>query len=561
MADVGIVFQKMLVLLLMMSVGFAAGKTGIMTQQGNHCLSVLINKVTMPCMLLHASVCGERVLENGDVLLLTGLYFAGFALMIVLARLYRLALHPAREDSGVYELLMIFPNSAFIGIPVAAAIYGSTAVFGISLLNLPFYVALYCYGVSLIQGVPMGKVDLKQIFSPLMITSILGLALYLCNIRLPDLLAEPMQTIGQISTPGAMMLIGSTLADAACNFYGNFTQRDVKIYISCRIFYRTCPGNIAKAENICYIIFGMSSYDGGYTMNTQHLQYLIEIERTRSVSQAAENLFIGQPNLSRILHEMEANLGFKIFERTSKGVRSTERGAIFLQHAKSIIRELERIDALGPRHPVENRLRICIPRAAFILDLTADYLNTLPTDQNLDSVVRECHARQAIEMLENGEVEVGIIRFRSEYRDYFEEQSVSRGFGFQILSRYRYQLLLPQTHALADKQLITGQDLAGLPEIVHGDTFRKGPKVEEGLRRKIYTVDRLAQLRLLETIPGAYMWCAPIPDRCLARWSLVQKPSNINQTVYHDALVYQLQYDMTQIERGFVEFVQQRYQK
>ena len=69
----------------------------------------------------------------------------------------------------------------------------------------------------------MGKVDLKQIFSPLMITSILGLALYLCNIRLPDLLAEPMQTIGQISTPGAMMLIGSTLADvplkkAVCNW-------------------------------------------------------------------------------------------------------------------------------------------------------------------------------------------------------------------------------------------------------------------------------------------------------------------------------------------------------
>lgn len=76
MADVGIVFQKMLVLLLMMSVGFAAGKLGVMTQQGNHCLSVLINKVTMPCLLLHASVSGERVLGNGDVLLLTGLYFA-----------------------------------------------------------------------------------------------------------------------------------------------------------------------------------------------------------------------------------------------------------------------------------------------------------------------------------------------------------------------------------------------------------------------------------------------------------------------------------------------------
>ena len=39
-------------------------------------------------------------------------------------------------------------------------------------------------------------------------------------------------------------------------------------------------------------------------MNTQHLQYVVEIERMRSISQAAENLFIGQPNLSRILHDI-----------------------------------------------------------------------------------------------------------------------------------------------------------------------------------------------------------------------------------------------------------------
>ena len=73
-------------------------------------------------------------------------------------------------------------------------------------------------------------------------------------------------------------------------------------------------------------------------MNTQHLQYIIEIERTRSISQAAENLFIGQPNLSRILHDVEQMLGFRIFERSTRGVRPTTRGTIFLQHAKSILR-------------------------------------------------------------------------------------------------------------------------------------------------------------------------------------------------------------------------------
>ena len=113
-------------------------------------------------------------------------------------------------------------------------------------------------------------------------------------------------------------------------------------------------------------------------MNTQHLQYIIEIERTRSISQAAENLFIGQPNLSRILHDVEQMLGFRIFERSTRGVRPTTRGTIFLQHAKSILRETEAIEALGPKRAVAIRLRVCIPRSASMLDLSAHYLAGLP---------------------------------------------------------------------------------------------------------------------------------------------------------------------------------------
>ena len=56
-------------------------------------------------------------------------------------------------------------------------------------------------------------------------------------------------------------------------------------------------------------------------MNTQQLQYLIEIERTRSISQAAANLYMGQPNLSRVLRDIESSIGFPIFERTRKGCK------------------------------------------------------------------------------------------------------------------------------------------------------------------------------------------------------------------------------------------------
>ena len=273
-------------------------------------------------------------------------------------------------------------------------------------------------------------------------------------------------------------------------------------------------------------------------MNTQHLQYIIEIERTRSISQAAENLFIGQPNLSRILHDVEQMLGFRIFERSTRGVRPTTRGTIFLQHAKSILRETEAIEALGPKRAVANRLRVCIPRSAAMLDLTA-----------------ECHARIALETLASGETEIGVIRFRSEYRDYFDEQTSARGLSFELLSKYHYLVTLNQSHPLAGRKSVMRAELDGLPEIVHGDMFRVQGKPEELVRRKIYCVDRLAQMTLLEKIPNSYMLAPAIPEHCIQRWNLVQLPCSDNQSLYLNALVYHKQYAMSEIEAGFVQFV------
>ena len=60
-------------------------------------------------------------------------------------------------------------------------------------------------------------------------------------------------------------------------------------------------------------------------MNLLHLKYAIEVAKTSSITKAAENLFMGQPNLSRAIRELEENLGFDIFRRTSKGA-----GEIFM---------------------------------------------------------------------------------------------------------------------------------------------------------------------------------------------------------------------------------------
>ena len=127
--------------------------------------------------------------------------------------------------------------------------------------------------------------------------------------------------------------------------------------------------------------------------------------------------------------------------------------------------------------------------------------------------------------------------------------------SFELLSKYHYLVTMNKSHPLASRESVVRTDLDSLPEIVHGDVFRVQGKAEEPVRRKIYCVDRLAQMTLLEKIPNSYMFAPAIPDHCKKRWNLVQLPCTDNQSLYLNALVYHKQYAMSEIEVGFVQFI------
>lgn len=72
-------------------------------------------------------------------------------------------------------------------------------------------------------------------------------------------------------------------------------------------------------------------------MNLQHLRYAVEVANCRSITKAAARLFIGQPNLSRAIRELEDEFGAPLFRRTSTGMIPTVQGEAFLEHAKIIL--------------------------------------------------------------------------------------------------------------------------------------------------------------------------------------------------------------------------------
>ena len=66
------------------------------------------------------------------------------------------------------------------------------------------------------------------------------------------------------------------------------------------------------------------------------IDYVIAVAECKSISRAAELLYISQPSLSRYLSNLEDALGVNLFIRTINGTELTEAGKIYLEYAKEI---------------------------------------------------------------------------------------------------------------------------------------------------------------------------------------------------------------------------------
>ena len=102
-------------------------------------------------------------------------------------------------------------------------------------------------------------------------------------------------------------------------------------------------------------------------MNLTDLEFVIAVERHGSISKAAKELFVAQPNLSKVIRTLEKEFGIVIFERTSKGVVTTSEGQAFIQKAKNIMKDVASLKGEFEDTAVkQEKLRISVPRASYI---------------------------------------------------------------------------------------------------------------------------------------------------------------------------------------------------
>ena len=178
-------------------------------------------------------------------------------------------------------------------------------------------------------------------------------------------------------------------------------------------------------------------------MNTLYFKYAIEVERSRSITQAAENLFMAQPNLSKAIKELEDTLGYAIFERTPKGVIPTAQGTQFLQHARNIVQQLEQMESIADKgSDLTQRFSLSFPRVSYISQAITRLVSKLDKEKGIHVNVMETNSIQSVANVVDGRFNLGIIRYQMTYEQYFKDFLSEKKLCYEPIWEFEHLVIM-----------------------------------------------------------------------------------------------------------------------
>lgn len=297
-------------------------------------------------------------------------------------------------------------------------------------------------------------------------------------------------------------------------------------------------------------------------MNLLHMKYAVEIAETNSINKAAETLYVGQSALSRAIKELETTLGVTLFERSAKGMFLTPDGEVFVRYAKTVLKQIDAIENMFSSGNVsKKRFSISVPRASYITSAFASFSKSLDNSAEVEVFYKETNAMRAIKNILQEDYKLGIIRYAESYDRYYKNMMDEKGLDYELITEFRYLLLMNEKSPLAEKETITFDDLKDYMEIAHADPYVpsmpfsevKKEELPDNSGRRIFVFEQGSQFELLAQNPETFMWVSPVPEKTLARYGLVQRVCGENKRVYKDLLIHRRDYTLSALDSLFVE--------
>lgn len=228
------VVEKVAVMLILIAVGFAITRRGLLSEKGAAEITTILIKIVTPCLIVNSLLSSGDDLSVGDMAF--GAALSAAAILLALGMSFLVFRHEPIERQKVLRFSVIYSNAGFMGLPLVQAIVGDRGVVYGSLFVATFNLLCWTYGYAMMSGEK--KLDVKAaLLNPGIIGLAVGLPLFLLKLRLPPVLMEPVGFLAGLNTPLAMILIGSHVARV--NIRDALTDKSV--YLACLLRLAAAP--------------------------------------------------------------------------------------------------------------------------------------------------------------------------------------------------------------------------------------------------------------------------------------------------------------------------------
>ena len=195
-----------------------------------------------------------------------------------------------------------------------------------------------------------------------------------------------------------------------------------------------------------------------FPFELRHLVYFREVAKRLHFRKAAEALAIAQPALSRQIVQLEAALGVRLFNRSSRRVELTPAGAALAERIEPVLAALMRVpaDMRAVSEGRVGRLRVAftgLAMATVLPDILRGFHRRFP---GIRLELNESPTALQIAALQAGEIDCG----------FFHPDGPSPGVSTTLLLREQNGVLLPADHPLGRRKALRLRDLADTPFVL-----------------------------------------------------------------------------------------------
>lgn len=199
-------------------------------------------------------------------------------------------------------------------------------------------------------------------------------------------------------------------------------------------------------------------------MNIQQLRYVVAIANSGTFREAAEKMYVSQPSLSISVRDLEKELGFKIFRRTSSGTFLTRRGMEFYEKSQELVKGFD-IFQNQYANPEEEKdeFSVASQHYDFLQPTITAFSERYPDYKNFR--IFESTTVQILDEVAQGHSEIGIIYLNNQNKKGIMQRVEKLGLEVIELIPFHTHIYLREGHPLAQKEELVMEDLADLPTV------------------------------------------------------------------------------------------------